>query len=1245
MTKRLAAIATLVSAAMALLALCSASAFASTEESPWWQVLTGSRPSNLWVPSDNEQEIKTEVGSEFGLEGVVALVEVEGGVVGCLGSGTAAPFCGSVGFAPTETAEQLETLLEGVFGTGAVEVTGGPVGGEPFRVIVPGRPAPEIAISPFLGTATSKLLAEGGSGRLVVTATNLGDAPVDASSTPLTIIDEMPTGVVAYTARGEAGRLEGGTGHGIAGPVDCQVVGGSLVSCKFEGELPSYEAIEIEILASLGSPPSPGAPGRVTVSGSQTPSGGEAPGESALQPIRVSNAPVSYGLESFNVQSEEEGGLAVAPTEQAGAHPFQWTNTVQWNVGRQSGSTRRLATVDQPALPRNTRVTLPPGLVGNATAIPKCPLSEFLDGTEALTNECPDDTAIGVASATVIEKSVFGLARLTSPIFNLPPQYGEPARFGFMPSGTPVIIDTSVDPDDDYKVTAEVRNASQVVQVLSATLSIWGVPGDPRHNSSRGWACAYRGQEALLGPCEEPGAPQTPFLRMPVSCSEPLAFRAELEPWNVPIGSVIASESFLASALRGCNKEPFGPGLDLTPTSKLAENPSGLDATLRMPNAGLSNPADDAISETQFKKIEVELPEGVTVNPSEAEGLSTCSPADYARERFDSGPGEGCPEASKIGNVKISTPLLEEEAEGALYIAAPYDNPFHSLVALYLVARVPERGVLVKQAGLVSPDPQSGQLVTTFDNVPQLPIDSFKLHFREGGRAPLVTPPHCGSFQTTVRYVPWSAQDPANPKPSEVVEEKTPFTIERGVDGGACPTGAPPFNPGFEAGSLNNDAGGYSAFDMRLTRGDGDQDLTKFSAKLPEGMTAKLAGVAECSDADIAQARSRTGEHGGQEEKEHPSCPAGSQIGTVTAGAGVGSILTYVPGKLYLAGPYKGAPLSAVAIVPGVAGPFDVGTVVTREALRIDPRTAEVEADGSASDPIPHILKGIPLKVRDIRVQVDRPDFTLNPTSCEEMSTEARIWSGGDNVFSSADDVAHSMGARFQAADCRALGFKPRVSLRLRGGTRRGAFPALRLLYRPRQGAQANLRRFAMRFPHSEFIEQGHFRTICTRVQFAAGRGFGADCPKGSVYGHVKAYTPILDQPLRGTVFLRSSSHSLPDVVLAMQGPASLPVKVEVPAKIDSVHGGLRAIASETPDVPITRVVLDMQGGKKGLFVNSTDICHGAHRARVRLAAHNGRTITLHPPLRAVRCRSGRRKTHRRHRRRAASRSARGARH
>ena len=1204
-----------LAALAALLGVASPASAAA--RSPWWQLLSGSRPANLQAaPTDTEvQEVKM---SPFGAN-LVLTVEVGGDPVGCLGAGEGLVLCKPLtGFDPIQTAPQLEELLEGRYGEG-VEVTGGPAPAKPLLITTPGRWVVPVTVKktplPTMGSGSVTPISEG-SGRLTVIATNLGDARLDASSTPLQITDTLPAGLTAYGVEAVAG------GQGTAGPVGCVLPSTDEVHCAFKGELPPYEAIEVEVLVALTGPT--GASGEVTVSG------GGAASKSEAQTANVSDAPVPFGLERFSGRAEEEGG---GETTQAGRHPFQVTSALQFDTGRLTGGPdRRNAVAEQPALPRNTRVTFPAGFAGSAVAVKPCELSDFLTN-EGVYNHCQPESAVGVASVTIIEHANFGLVRLAVPVFSLTPSYGEPARFGFMPLGVPVVIDTSVDPEDSYRVTGEVRNASQAAQVLSASLTLWGVPADPRHDASRGWGCAVYTHPF---PCtareeeeegKEPAAPQrpeVPFLRMPTNCRDPLSYGAELEPWNAAPGAVIANASSSAPPPSGCANVPFAPSITSTLTSRAAESPTGLDFELRLPGAGQGS---DAIEEAQPKRVEVTLPEGVTVNPSEAEGLAVCSPEQFARERAGSAPGEGCPEASKIGSITGSTPLIEEPLEGSLYIATPYDNPFESLIALYLVARVPERGIVVRQAGVVAPDPRTGRLVSTFDNLPQLPYTLFKLHFREGARAPLVTPPGCGDFQSTARFVPWSAQDPEHPEDGEVLSAGASTTIERGVDGGACPTGGAPFEPGFEAGALNNQAGAYSPFQMRLTRRDGDQDLTRFSARLPKGTAAKLASVEQCPDAAIAAAATKSG----LDEKTHPSCPAGSQIGTVTAGAGVGSVLTYVGGELYLAGPLNGAPLSVVAVVPALAGPFDVGTVVTREALRVDPRTGEVQADGSSSDPIPHILAGIPLKVRDIRVSVDRPGFAFNPTSCSKKDTAATIWSGGADPFSSADDAPHSLSARFQAAGCRALGFRPKIDLRLLGGARRGAFPALRMSYRPRPG-DANLRRFALRFPHSEFIEQGHFRTICTRVQFAAGAGFGSACPKGAVYGHVTVHTPLLSEPLTGPVFLRSSNHNLPDVVLALHGPPSLPIHFEVPTRIDSVHGGLRAIAAQTPDAPISRVLLRMQGGQKGLFVNSTDLCLSPHRASLRLAAQNGRTKAMRPLLRAKECRKAKR--HRRHRHR-----------
>jgi hypothetical protein len=911
----------------------------------------------------------------------------------------------------------------------------------------------------------------------------------------------------------------------------------------------------------------------------------------ALMAPAAARAAFGFVPDSASVSSINRDGTI---DTQASSHPYAFVVHVDLKAdaeGHPEGGDMRSA-----------RALIAPGFYGNPQAVPACTHQKFEGGIP----DCSVNTQIGV-----LRSIVAGIGEIKGPLYNVTPPYGIAAEIGFSsPVGLVVHQYATLETEKEYRF--HVVASDIPVGVTSVTETIWGTPADPTHDPERGGS--------LEGGTSD--APLLPFLTVPVDCRTPLATLLRADSVLAPgvFAEILAPNVDTGgnpTAMTGCESVPFKPKIAAKPTTRLAESPSGLDFDLKLPNQGLLDP--EAIAETEPEKIEVSLPEGMTLNPSASEGIGVCSEAQYKAEQIVSPRVVGCPDESKLGSIDIHTPLISETIEGSLYLAKPYENPFGSLFAIYLVARGPGHGILVKQAGKVEPDPRTGQLITTFEGLPALPYSNIHLHFREGGRAPLVSPPSCGEYTTVARLFPASAPD----QPRIVT---APFTIEHGADGGACPTGALPFNPDFEAGVVNNNAGAYSPFNMRLTRRDGDQDLTKFSSVLPPGVVGRLAGTAQCPVSAIAQARSRQGEHGGQEEREHPSCPASSQIGHVLAGAGVGAVLTYVPGNLYLSGPLNGAPLSVVAIVPAVAGPFDAGTVVTQEALRINPLTAEVEADGSSSDPIPHILRGIPLKVRDLRVYVDKPDFTLNPTSCDPSASKATIWSGGFDVFSALDDSPHSLEARFQAASCASLGFKPRLSLNLKGGTRRGAHPALTGTYKPRPG-DANTKSLVLTLPHSAFLDQGHIRTICTRVQFAANGGAGRGCPSGAVYGKAKAFTPLLDEPLEGPVFLRSSNHNLPDFVASLHGL----VDVEAVARIDSKHGGIRATFNTIPDAPLTKVVVQMQGAKKGLIVNSTNLCAGPHRADARFAGHNGKRAMRKPEVGASGCGKGRTGSHKRH--------------
>jgi hypothetical protein len=939
----------------------------------------------------------------------------------------------------------------------------------------------------------------------------------------------------------------------------------------------------------------------------------------------------AFGLCSFDLRFAERDGQ---PATQAGSHPFKMTTSFGVNY---SGEEKGHYFVEGGDI-KDLLLTQARGLVGDATAVPRCAATEFLSYHGAYT-DCPPDTVVGATAAVLPEP--LATDAVPAAVYNLAPPPGVAVRLGFITANVPLVIDVGVKPGADYNVVAAVRDIPQPLTVFGAVTELWGVPADPAHDFARG-ECLGSAAEKPKGfgtliahgelnleeggptcPAEAPS--QKPLLTLPRTCEAPLATAWEADPWSEPgafLGGSVLVHDFASppapQPFRGCGKLSFEPSIESRPSADAAATGSGLDFQLSFEDpvdpgrSGLVEP--EGLAGSDLKKAVIALPEGMTVNPSIAEGLGVCTPADLDRETLAAAPGQGCPSASKIGAVSVSTPLVEEPIAGNVFVAQPDDpataapgaeNPFDTLIAFYIVLKNPKLGVLFKVPAKVEPDPRTGQLLTTVDDAPQWPFERFDFHFREGLRPPLITPPGCGSFRTEARLTPWA-------RPGETVVRAATFAIGRGPGGGPCPAGAAPFHPTFQAGSLDNAAGHYSPFYLRLARKDGEGDIGRLSFVLPPGVVPNLTGIPYCPEAAIAAAAARSG----RAELAAPSCPAASRIGATLAGAGVGASLTYVPGRLYLGGPYHGDPLSAVAITPAVAGPFDAGVVVVREALRLNPVTYRGEVDGAASDPIPHILRGIPLSVRDLRVLADRPRFTLDPTSCEPFGTLATVWGQG-TALAPAPESPVGLSARYQAADCAALGFKPRLGLRLRGGTRRGRFPALRAVYAPRPG-DANLARLALAFPRSEFIEQGHFATICTRAQFAAGPGGGADCPAGSAYGHVKAWSPLLDEPLQGPVYLRSSSHNLPDAVLALRGIVDLDVAV----RIDSVHGRLRATVEGAPDAPVSRAIVDMQGGRKGLFVNSTNLCGASHRARARLAGHNAKRHAANPRMRA-RCAKG----------------------
>ncbi len=897
------------------------------------------------------------------------------------------------------------------------------------------------------------------------------------------------------------------------------------------------------------------------------------------------------GSEGFSAAILGEGGLA---DTEAGSHPV----SLDLGVGLNQAGT--LSDGDL----RDLSFELPPGLLENPTAVPVCgqadfhsqrenPLEEAGAGEPSRSGEsCPDRTQIGVLTVT---SSYGGGETRSFGLFNLQPPPGAPSEIGANPYGDPIVFVPRIRQSaGEYGITLEARGVSQFLSIGHLGLSLWGNPWSVLHNGQRGnclneaepgfgWAKCSVGRPAKN--------PAVAYLTLPTSCEGPLTFSASASAWEQPPPP---PRSASAPALEDCGGVPFEPEARAQLSDPRASSPSGYEFDIEVDTTGVRDPQRRAPS--PVRKAVVELPEGVTINPSVGSGLGVCTPAQYEAETAGSAPGAGCPNESKIGDFSVQSPIVAGTLEGgSIYLASPFQNPFHSLIAIYLVAKSTQRGFLVKVAGQLAADPTTGRLTATFDDLPQLPYSELRIHFREGQRSPLATPPSCGAIETEADLTPWR-------DPGLVHHASLPATIGAGVGGGPCPSGLAPFAPKAVGGTLNSRAGAYSPFYLHLTRTDPEQEITSYSATLPPGLLGKIAGIPYCPDAAIAAAALRSG----TAERDQPSCPAASLIGHTTAGYGVGGVLTYAPGQLYLAGPYRGSQFSVVAIDSALVGPFDLGVVEVRSAIRIDPTTAQASIDAVGTDPIPHIIDGIPIHLRDIRAYLDRPDFTLNPTSCAASSLVSTLNGSGARFGDPADDTLATTAVPFQAFDCASLGFRPGISLALKGGTHRGRHPALRVTVSPRPG-DANIASAQVTLPPSLFLDQGNIDTVCTRRQFAAG-----SCPAGSVYGRVRAFTPLLEAPLEGLAYLRSSDNTLPDLVFALQGHG---IEVDVVGRIDSAKGGVRGTFASVPDAPITKFVLRLRGGKHGVLVNSANLCQGPQQATARLLGHNDLGRVTHPAL------------------------------
>jgi hypothetical protein len=813
-------------------------------------------------------------------------------------------------------------------------------------------------------------------------------------------------------------------------------------------------------------------------------------------------------------------------------------------------------------------VNLPEGLGVNPEAAPACTIEE-METNPAV--ECPT-AIVGTNYFTIAVKpptsgecvpplpeptSKCPQIRAAVPVFNVEPFDGVPSMVAFSSTAGVTYIVGDLDPADQH-----IRfTISDIESPLEGGLPVVG---------SR---LVFFGGGGLAG--------NGTYLTMPSNCAGGQTTTLHVDSHE---GKEDTESFTTAVGADECDTAPFEPDLG-TASGDTTDSPEPSTVDVQMPK----QLEEEARGQSQLLKTTIKLPQGTSINPSSANGLVACTDAQFKKGSDE--PIE-CPAASRIGSVDVTTPALDQHLGGDVYVGQPLNNDPSSgnQFRIFIHAFNDRYGVNVRLIGNVFPNLETGQLTVVVPNNPQAPFNSFKVNIDGGPKGNLSSPFTCGPHTTTAIYNSWS-------RPEEDVTRTADVTLTKQPGGGDCPQtlAERPFAPGFTAGTRDKQAGAYSPLDVHVTRPDGAQELKRLDVTLPSGMTANLRGVEYCPENRIAAAAGSSG----ADELAHPSCPDSSLVGSVRTASGTGPSPLVIDGKAYLAGPYKGAPLSLVTVTPAVAGPFDLGTVVVRAALNVDPETAVVHA---VSDAIPDVFGGVRLDIRAIDVSLDRAGYTVNPTGCEPAAVAGELYGGGANPQDPNAWVLFKSDAPFTATNCRALKFKPKFHGRILGGksaTKRVAHPKFQAILQARKG-DANLQRAAFVLPKATILDQGHIDTVCTRVQLASN-----SCPKGSIYGNAKATSPLLEGNLKGPVYLTSSEHKLPDLVVDLRGQ----VNVRLRGVISSVKGKLKTVFPNSPDVPVTKFTMTMKGGKKGLLQNTVNLCAKKRFAKLNLKAHNGKKL------------------------------------
>jgi hypothetical protein len=797
---------------------------------------------------------------------------------------------------------------------------------------------------------------------------------------------------------------------------------------------------------------------------------------------------------------------------------------------------------------RDIKVELPAGVIGNPTAVAQCSAQDFAAVA------CPAAAQVGIVTLTAGLFAGSGAPiDVSYAVYNLVPIDGRPAQFGFRLLRNNVVINVDIRSGSDYGVTALIKDIPGGILLFGSSLTLWGVPGSPVHDAER----------TPAGPVGSGSVPKA-FFTNPTACGPALTTKIAVRSWQRP-DRWVTDEVPAANGVFGCDRLPFAPTVAVRPQTSRVAAPAGYEVEL----AFGQNEDPAGLSPSALKDAVVTLPAGVVVSPSSADGLQGCSPAQV---KLSSNAPAECPDRSKIGSVSIETPLLTAPLTGSVYLTSPTPQ---QLLGLYVVAS--GSGVTIKLAGTVDPDSVTGQLKTTFVNNPQLPVSRFRLSFKDGPRAPLANPHSCGPATTTTVLTPYSGQRAAIPS--------TSFDVSG--DGHGAPCLAPTFEPSFTAGTIDPRGGADSPLNVSFGRNDTDELLSGVSLDLPKGLLARIASADLCDDAQAAAG----------------TCGDGSRVGSVTTETGPGSLPLALPGRVYVTQSYKGAPFGLSIVVPAVAGPFDLGTVVVRAAILVDPITAAVRI---VADPLPTILDGIPLQIRAVHVKIDRPGFTFNPTSCAPKAI--------DGVLGSVAGGAAARSVRFQVGDCAALGLKPSLALSLsgKGQTTDGKHPAVAaVLTQP--ASQANLKKVRVALPLSLALDPDNANGLC---EFVDGSKAEPSCPKASIVGSATATTPVLNQPLSGPVYfvknVRKDPKSgreirtLPKLVVPLVGQNGVKLKLTGTSAVEDDQ--LVTTFDNIPDAPVSSFKLNITGGKGGiLVVSDADICKATQIAEQQIDGQNGK--------------------------------------